>query len=165
LIRQREKRPPKRVAFLFQVVEAEPVDNYIPCSGVPQSQRRSINQLKPGSLFRSVASCLVAVLLWLPSAAEAPVDRTGESRISQASGATLALPSVPIRLGKASGADARSQHARDISQWLVPLPENSATFLRADWRGTAPAGNGQVSADVLALTFPYYATAPPSLRG
>ncbi|HMI45278.1 MAG TPA: hypothetical protein VK491_03870, partial [Gemmatimonadaceae bacterium] len=99
------------------------------------------------------------------SAAGAPVDRTGESGISHASAATLALPSVPVRLGKASGADARSQFARDISQWFVPLPEDSTTFLRALWRGTAPAGNGQASADVLALTFPYYATAPPSLRG
>ena len=153
------------MAFLFQVVEAEALDNYIPRSCVSQSPRQSIDQLKPGSLVRSVASCLVAVLLWLPSAAGAPVDRTGESGISHASAATLALPSVPVRLGKASGADARSQFARDISQWFVPLPEDSTTFLRALWRGTAPAGNGQASADVLALTFPYYATAPPSLRG
>ena len=150
---------------MFPVVEAEPLDNYIPRSCVSQSPRQSINPLKPGSLVRSVASCLVAVLLWLPSAAGAPLDRTGESGISHASPATLALPSVPIRLGKAPGADARSQFARDISQWFVPLLEDSTTFLRAVRRGTAPAGNGRASADVLALAFPYYATAPPSLRG
>jgi len=151
------------VAFFSVVVEAERLDNYIPRSCVSHSPRQSTNQLKPVSLVRSVASCLVAVLLWLPSAAGAPVDRAGESGISHGSGATLALPSVPVRLGKASGADARSQFARDISQWFVPLPEVSTTFLRAVSRGTAPAGNGEASADVLALTFPYYATAPPPL--
>jgi len=152
------------VAFLFQVVETETVDNYIPHSLASNLQRRSINQLKPRAHFRSFAACLIAVLLWLPLAAGKPVENARESAISQAS-ATLALPSVPVRLGKASEADARSQLARDTSHWLVALPENPTIFWRAVLRGSAPAGNGRASDDVLALTFPYYATAPPSLRG
>jgi len=122
--------------------------------------------LNTRSLFRSFAFSVVAVLLWLPLAAREPIDSARESGISQASAATLALPSIPVRLGKASGADTRSPLARDISQWFVALPENSPTLWHALSRRTAPAGNGRASADVLALTFPYYATAPPSfLRG
>jgi len=153
------------MAFLFPVVEAESIGRYIARSAASKPQRWFINLLNTRSLFRSFAFSIVAVLMWLPLAAREPVDNARESGISQASAATLALPSVPVRLAKASGADARSPLARDISQWLVALPENSTTFWRAFSRRTAPAGNGRASADVLALTFPYYATAPPSLRG
>ncbi len=153
------------MAFLFQIVETEPCPSYIARSGVSKPRHRSINPLKTRPLFRSFAFSIVAVLLWLPLAARESVDNARESGISQASGATLGLPSVPVRLGKAPGADARPPFARDISQWLVALPENSTTFWRALSRRTASAGNGWASADVLALTFPYYATAPPSLRG
>ena len=117
-------------------------------------------------MFRSLIACLVAVLLWLPSAAATRVDNARESEISQASAATLALPGIPVRLAKASNADGRSPLAREIGHWLVALPENATPLNRAASGGNAPAGNGRASADVLALTFPYYATAPPTtLRG
>jgi hypothetical protein len=114
--------------------------------------------------LRSFASFLVAVLLWLPSASGLPADGARESGISQAAGATLALPSAPVRLGKASVTDARSALGRDFNQWIAALPENPTVFWCA-LRRTAPAGKRQAPAAVLALTFSYYATAPPSLRG
>ena len=153
------------MAFLLPVVEAERIDGYIARSAASKSQLRFINQLNPGSPLRSFASFLVAVLLWLPSASGTPVDDARELGISQAAGATLALPSAPVRLVKASATDARSALTRDINQWIAALPENSTVFWGALRRRTAPAGNGQAPAAVLALTFSYYATAPPPLRG
>jgi len=165
LIRQREKAIPEGWPFCFPVVEAEPIGSYIARSAASKPQRRFINQLNPCSPLRSVAAILVAVVLWLPSASGTPVDDAREWGISQAAGATLALPSAPVRLVKATAADARSALARDINQWIAALPENSTIFWGALRRRTAPAGNGQAPAAVLALTFSYYATAPPSLRG
>lgn len=165
LIRQREKAIPEGWPFRFWVVEAKGIGSYIARGAASKLQRRFINQLNPCSPLRSVASFLVAVLLWLPSASGIPVDDARESGISQAGGATLALPSAPVRLVKASPTEARSALARDINQWIAALPENSTVFWSGLRRRTAPAGNGQAPAAVLALTFSYYATAPPSLRG
>jgi hypothetical protein len=152
------------MAFLFPVVEAERIARYIARSAAAKSQREFIQQLNPSPL-RCFASFLVAVLLWLPSASGAPVDDARESGISQTAGGTLALPSAPVRLSKASATDAGSALARDINRWIVALPENSTAFWAGIRHRTAPAGNGHTPAAVLALAFSYYATAPPSLRG
>ncbi|HMH84790.1 MAG TPA: hypothetical protein VK529_02510 [Gemmatimonadaceae bacterium] len=83
----------------------------------------------------------------------------------QTAAATLALPSVPVRLDKSASAYSGNPVARDASQWLVPLAAHPAGFLRCILPGkTPPAGNGQASRAVIALTFPYDATAPPGLR-
>jgi hypothetical protein len=85
--------------------------------------------------------------------------------MSQAAAATLALPSMPVRLGKSASASSSSPIARDASLWLVPLAAYPNDFLRCTLPGkTCPAGNGQASRAVIALAFPYDATAPPGLR-
>ncbi|HEX9606188.1 MAG TPA: hypothetical protein VF962_03080 [Gemmatimonadaceae bacterium] len=85
--------------------------------------------------------------------------------MSQAAAATLALPSMPVRLDKSASASSGSPVARDASQWFVPLAAHPTDFLRCVLPSKTPrAGNGQASRAVIALTFPYDATAPPGLR-
>jgi len=116
------------------------------------------------SHLRPLASVLFGAFLWLSSATGDTRAHVGEAGISQASTATLALPSVPVRLARMSSGPASAPLARDIAQWLVPLASHAAAPLAYIRATTPPAGNGRVSHDVLALTFPYDATAPPALR-
>jgi hypothetical protein len=117
------------------------------------------------SRLRPLASVLLGAFLWLSSTTGGTTAHVGEAGISTASAATLALPSVPVRLGRTSSASAGSPLARDIAQSLIPLASHAAAPLACIRRTTTPrAGNGRASRDVLALTFPYDATAPPELR-
>jgi hypothetical protein len=117
------------------------------------------------SHLRHLASALLGVLLWLSPAAGPPAVHAGEVGISTASAASLAVPSVPVRLGNVLGVSSRTHVARDVGQWLVPLAADAAASENClSWNRTPPSANGRASGDVLGLTFPYYATAPPVLR-
>jgi hypothetical protein len=121
--------------------------------------------LNASSLLRPLASLVIGTLLWLSAATGAPTVRAGEAAISEVSASTLALPSVPVRLAKVSTAASRTQVAREVGQWLAPFPMRAAApEFGVRCSTTPPSGNGRASRDVLALTFPYYATAPPALR-
>ena len=149
------------MAFFFQVVEAEPACITFRAVAFPNPE--SVHQ----SVEYSLASSLLCVLSRrcssvAASAAGAPVDTCAgvgdfagvgsNARTAECAGATgqgvgyrLTFASSLVTLASGSF---RSPKTRRLSGARVS-------------RRTAPAGNGRASADVLALTFPYYATAPP----
>jgi hypothetical protein len=116
------------------------------------------------SHLRPLASALLGVLLWLSPAAGPPAVHAGDAGISTASAASLAVPSVPVRLANVLGVSSPTHVARDVGQWLVPLPADALAPEDRVRSNRTPSGNGRASRDVLGLTFPYYATAPPALR-
>ena len=148
----REKRLPDRVAFFISAFARL----------VLPPTHSTHDRLPIASRLRPLVSVLVGLLLCFSTGTDGTRASTDDAAVAHASTLTIALPSVPIRLGAV--APATSFHvARDSARWLVPLCANVfASLPFAANRNAIPAGNTRASSNALALTFPYDATAPPA---
>jgi hypothetical protein len=106
---------------------------------------------------------VIGLAFWLSANTDTPRKNSGDPAAARAASATLAPPSLPVRLGTAS-LTAISHGVRGTDRWLAPLsfPRAFARLRLGGNCGSMPSGNGHITCNSLALTFPYDATAPPA---